>query len=160
MGRKNVELEHVEYRTDDIAHATAAFIKTFAQYSGIFGTKQWILAMFPLLEIIHNQKPQTYELSAEGIVVSFSGFPRPIPVIIDDERIVYQSREPRLTVEDRLSEILPRQRTHIGRVTNAIADEMHESYQLHIADKNPLILVFPKETYASDITHVHAALLT
>ncbi len=159
MKSANVELELVKYRTSDVEHASVVLLKLFAHYSGIFGTEQWVRAMFPLLDIIRRQKPVPHELNAEGVSVAFSGFPRPVPVIKDGERIVYQAREPRFTIEDRLDEVLPSRRTHIERVTAAIAEEMQATYKLLVTERRPLTLAFPKERYAAEVAVFQAALL-
>lgn len=158
MITKEGRVEFVNYRTDHIAEATVAFVTNFAKYSGIYGTEQWVGALIHLLAIIEDQKPQEYSLNAEGIDVSFSGFPNPRP-LIKEGNLVYESKEPRFTIEDRWETILPRQRTKIARATSDIADEMKDVFHMRI-EYPPYSLIFPKQKFAKERVIFNAALLS
>lgn len=157
MTAKEARVELVTYRTDHISEATVALVANFAKYSGIFGTRQWISALVQLLRIIENQQPQEYFLNAEGIEVSFSGFPNPRP-LIREGNLVYESKEPRFTIEDRWDDILPRQRTRIARVKSDIADEMEDVFHMKV-ESPPYTLIFPKQEFAKERVVFNAAIL-
>lgn len=157
MTAKEARVEFVTYRTDHISEATVALITNFARYSGIYGTKQWVGAIVHLLGIIENQKPQEYFLSAEGIEISFSGFQNPRPGIRENI-LVYESKEPRFTIEDRWNDILPRQRTRIARVTSDIALEMKDVFHMRV-EYPPHTLIFPKQEFAKKRITFNAAIL-
>lgn len=158
MIAKEARVELVNYRTDHIAEATVAFITNFARYSGIYGTKQWVGAIVHLIGIIENQKPQEYLLNAEGIEVSFSGFPNPRP-LIREGKLVYESKEPCFIVEDRWKDILPKQRTRIAKVTSDIAGEMEDVFRMR-AENSSHSLVFPKQEFAKERVVFNAAILS
>ena len=157
MTAKEARIELVTYRTDHISEATVALIKNFAEYSGIYGTRQWVSAIIHLLQIIESQKPQQFSLNAEGLEVSFSGFPNPRPLIRDGS-LVYEPKDPRFIIEDRWNDILPRQRTRIARVTSDIASEMKEVFHMQI-EYPPCVLIFPKKEFAKEKVVFNAAIL-
>ena len=157
MIAKEARIELVTYRTDHISEATIALIKNFAEYSGIYGTRQWVSAIIHLLKIIESQKPQQFSLNAEGLEVSFSGFPNPRPLIRDGS-LVYEPKEPRFIIEDRWNDILPRQRTRIARVTSDIASEMRDVFRMKI-EYPPYTLIFPKQEFAKERVVFNAAIL-
>ncbi len=158
MRAKEAKLELVTYKTDNIAEATVALISNFAKYSRIYGTREWIGAIVHLLRIIDRQQNIQHALSAEGVEVSFSGFPNPIPTVDKDGNIIFKAREPRFTIRDHWEEISPRQRTRIAMVTSDIAGEMREVYHLE-TKYPPYTLIFPKELYAKERVVFDAALL-
>lgn len=160
MGTKGVELEVVNYKTDEIANTAATFIYLYAKYSGIFGTEQWIDSISRLIDTIHNQKPMQHLLSADGVDIAFSGFPLPIAQV-REEGVIFASREPRFVVTDRMGDLLPSARTNILRVNDEITREMSEVYRLKVV-KDPTTLIFPKEEYAKEGERVifNAALIT
>lgn len=160
MNIKEVALEIVDYKTDDIEYASTFFIKTFARYSGIIGTNEWVYGLYKLREIINNQKPESHILPAEGLEISFSGFPQPTAKIREDG-LIFTAREPRFTFFDKIREsgLLPSSRNHIESMVSAINEEMTSTYRLRI-DKDPLSLVFPKEEYARSITVFDATMIT
>lgn len=157
MTAKEARVELVNYHTDHIVEATVALIRNFAVYSGIYGTGQWGRAIVHLLRIIENQKSQQFSLNAEGIKVSFSGFPNPRPLIQEGE-LVYESKEPRFTIEDRWDDILPRQRTRIDRATSEIAEEMKAVFRMRV-EYPPHTLIFPKKEFARERVVFKAAIL-
>lgn len=157
MTAKEARVELVTYRTDRISEAAVALIKNFAEYSGIYGTRQWVGAVIHILRIIESQKPQQLFLNAEGIEISFSGFPNPRPRILEGS-LVYEPKEPRFTIEDRWDDILPRQRTRIERVTSDIAMEMKEVFRMQV-EYPPRSLIFPKQEFAKERVVFNAAIL-
>lgn len=154
---RKVELEQVTYRTGEISAASTFFIYCFAKYSGIFGTEQWVKSLVNLLEIIKEEKPKGLVLSAEGLEITFSGFPPPNPKI-RGERVVFAAREPQFIVQDRFTDLLPSGRTHVLKITDAIAEEMQKVYRLR-RDSDPERLIFPKEEYGRNITVTEGVLL-
>jgi hypothetical protein len=157
MSTRSVQLETVTYRIDDIEHASRVFVKTLAQYWMVLDTDQWIAYLMTLVQRIRQQHPRTAALHVEGLEITFSGFPRPIPVIEDGE-VIYRSREPRFTLQSTAEYIAPSRRTYLERLTTAIAEEMQAVYRLSV-DQPPLTLIFPKHEYARQVTAVRAPLL-
>lgn len=157
MIAREARVEFVNYHTDHISEATVALIKNFAEYSGIYGTRQWVGAIIHLLRIIENQQPQELSLNAEGIEIFFSGFPNPRP-LIKEGNLIYESKEPRFTIEDRWNYILPRQRTRIARVTSDIADEMRNVFHMRV-EYPPYSLIFSKQEFAKKRVVLNAAIL-
>ncbi len=158
MGARTVELEVVQYRTDEIIHASGRFIHNFVTYSGIEGTGMWGDVFMTIADIIQNQSDLQCTWRAQGLEITFTGFQPPIPTI-RDERVVFSAREPRFIVEKtHNSDLLPSKRTHISRVTSAIAREMQDVYRLRGED-NPSTLIFPKQEYAKSIEVFNAAML-
>lgn len=157
MNLKSAELEVVQYKTGDIGHATGRLIYNFAQYSGIVGTEVWPRMQFQLLSLIKDQLPYQVRWNAEGLEINFSGFLDPRP-IIREGRLVYESPEPRCVFCEHPGEVSPTFRTHIGRVTSAIAQEMEEVYCLQV-ESDPLTLKFPKSIYSSKIELFKAVIL-
>lgn len=158
MSTEIVKLETVQYNTIEIARATAALIRNFAVYSGIFGTEQWIQSLFHLMKIINEEKPQPYSLTAEGIGIEFSGFPKPIPQTQYDGEVVFRSLELSFTIRDKAAEVLPSARNRIEKVTPQITKEMQDVFKLRV-DRNPYRLSFPKEQYARSIKVSNARLI-
>lgn len=157
MNFRSVEFEMIRYKTHDIGHATGRLIYNFAHYSGIVGTEVWPRMQFELLSLIKDQTPYQVRWNAEGIEINFSGFLDPRP-IIKEGRLVYESPEPSCVFFEQPGEVSPTLRTHIGRVTSTIAQEMKEVYCLQI-DRNPLTLKFPKSLYSSKIELIKAVIL-
>jgi hypothetical protein len=157
MTAKEARVELVNYHTDHIAEATVALIRNFIVYSGIYGTEQWGGAIIHLLSIIESQKPQQLSLNAEGIGISFSGFPNPRPRILEGN-LVYEPREPRFTIEDRWDDILPRQRTRVARITSEIGEEMRNVFRMRV-EYPPYTLIFPKQEFARERVVFNAAIL-
>lgn len=151
------ELEMVSYRTSDIEHASFVFIQSFAKYSQIAGTGTWIAYLEGLIQIIRNKEPRKYKLTASGIDLWFSGFDPPMPKM-DNGKLTFESNEPGFAVLNNDRAILPRERTHVERVTGAIMEEMGKVYHLDV-HKNPKVLKFPKELYGK-VEVFSAALLT
>ncbi|OGE64961.1 hypothetical protein A3I48_01695 [Candidatus Daviesbacteria bacterium RIFCSPLOWO2_02_FULL_36_7] len=149
MSLRSAELEVVEYKTHDIGHAVGRLIHNFAKYSGIVGTEIWPRMQFQLLSLIRDQIPYEVTWNAEGMEIKFSGFLDPRPRI-KDSQLVYESPEPSCVFFEQPGEVSPLVRTHIGRVTSAIAQEMQEVYCLQ-AERDPLILRFPKSLYSKRI---------
>lgn len=157
MTAKEARIEFVTYRTDHISEAAVALISNFAKYSGIYGTPEWVGAIVHLLRIIENQKPVQYSLNAEGIGISFSGFPNPRPLIREGS-LLYESKEPCFTIEDRWETILPKQRTKIARATSEIASEMKDVFHMRV-EYPPYSLIFPKQKFAKERVVFDAAIL-
>ena len=157
MAAKEASVELVNYHVGHISEATIVLIKNFAEYSGIYGTSQWVGAIVHLLRIIKNQKPQEYSLRAEGIEISFSGFQNPRP-LIKKGSLVYESKEPRFIIEDKWDDLLPRQRTRIARVTYDIAGEMKDVFHMRV-EYPPYTLIFPKQEFAKERVVFNAAIL-
>ena len=149
MSLRNAEVEVVHYKTHAIGHATGRLIHDFAQYSGIVGTKHWPGMRFQLLSLIRDHIPYRVTWRAEGIEIEFTGFLDPRPTIREG-KLVYESPEPRCAFFEQPGEVSPPVRTHIDRVTSAIAQEMETVYRLRI-DRNPLALRFPKTLYSDKI---------
>lgn len=156
MGR-NAEVELIEYRIGDIGHTTGKLIYNFAQYSGIAGTREWPKVNYAILMSIRDQTPLVCLWETAGIDVHFSCFLNPKP-IIKGNGISFESPAPRFVFIERPELMTPSLRTHVARVTDAIAQEMQDVYYLHI-EKDPLTLIFPKEKYAKRIDRFTVPLL-
>ncbi|MBI2330129.1 hypothetical protein HYU94_01960 [Candidatus Daviesbacteria bacterium] len=157
MSLRGAELEVVQYKTHDIKHATRILIRNFAFYSGIAGTEIWPTMQYQLLSLIEEQTPYEITWATKGMELKFSGFLEPRP-LIKDGKLVYESPEPRCVFFEQPGEISPTIRTHIGRVTSAIAREMKEVYYLQI-ETDPLVLRFPKELYSKRIDKFNVTIL-
>lgn len=157
MAAGNAELEVVEYRVSDISHVTFELIYNFAEYSGIAGTVAWMGVGLEILPLIRNQRPVELICKGRGINVALSYFALPEPETTD-EGVIFSSPEPTIAFSERPESITPTLRTHVSRVTDAIAREMEEVYHLRV-EKDPLRLVFPKEEYAKSIDYFNVALL-
>ncbi len=158
MGPKSVELEVVHYRTDEMVHASRKLIHNFVTYSGIEGTNMWGEVLYTVADFIKQQLPHECVWRAEGLDVRFSGFQSPIP-IVREEKVVYAAREPHFVIYERPdSDLRPTRRTHINRVTTAIAREMEDVYHMQ-AGGSPLVLSFPKREYAKSVEVFNAALV-
>ncbi len=144
--RREVELEVVNYRTQDIQLATVEMVTLFAKHSGIAGTNRWMNALLNIQEYFKQGKSHDWSLSAKGLDLTFSGFPQAIPTI-EDEEIVFKPREPRFVLEPDYSDLRPNERNQVEKVTGEIAMEMNETYHLGV-DYFPTTLIFPKDKYA------------
>lgn len=146
---RNVEIEMVKYKVSDIDHVAGRLIYNFVQYSGIAGISSWISLRSAIKPLIQSQHPFNSLWEAGGLDIHFSCFLDPRPVI-KEEGVSYTSPEPRFAFVERPEFMTPSQRTHVGRVTQAIAREMESVYHLQV-EQNPLILIFPKNEYAEKI---------
>ncbi len=157
MTAKEATIKLINYRTDRIAEATVALITNFAKYSGIHGTRQWVGGIIRLLEIIENQKPQEFSLNAQGIELSFSGFPNPKPLIRGGE-LFYEPGEPRYIIDDRGQDVAPTHRTRIARAAEDITDEMADVFHLKVKHP-PHTLIFPQDRFVKETIIFRAAIL-
>lgn len=157
MNPRKVELEMVQYRTADIGHATDRLIRNYAEYSGIEGTKQWPRMWHQVMLLIRDQIPFNCLWEARGVDISFSFFLEPQPRMINGG-LIYSPPEPRIAFTERPEFVRPSVRTHIGRVIEAIAREMHEVYHLAVK-KDPVALVFSNNEYARRIDRFSVPLL-
>lgn len=157
MNTKEVELVVVDYKTDEIENTSVTLIKNFAIYSGILGAREWARHLVSLSDIIQNQKPTPYLLSAEGIEIRFSGFPNPAP-ILRDGKVIFEPREPRFVITDSDDLLLPSESCHIGKITDEIGKEMEDVYKLR-RETNPQSLIFPKTEYSRSITVFEGVLI-
>lgn len=158
MTAKEAKLEVVTYRIENIREAAFALVATLAVHSGIPGVRQWIGESPFLDEIIKGEKSQQYSFNAPGLELSFSGFPRPIPTIVEDE-LIYRSREPRFTFYGKWFDIMPQERTRIDRISEDIAEEMSNRFHMKVA-RNPLCIIFPKQEFAKERVVFNAAILS
>lgn len=157
MNTKEVDLVVVDYNTDEIANTSVALIKNFAIYSRVLGANAWASHLINLIDIIHNQKPIPYLLTAQGLEVRFSGFPTPKP-IIKEGKVVFEPKEPRFTITDTADLMLPSESCYVERITDEIGKEMEDVYKLR-REKNPSSLIFPREGYSNSVTVFEGALM-
>lgn len=157
MSLKSAEFEVVDYKAHSIGHVTGRLIYNFAQYSGIVGTQSWAAMQFQLLTLIRDQVPYRVIYNASGMEILFSGYLEPRPVIKDGQ-IIYQSPEPSCAFFEQPRDVSPTMRSHIGRVTASIVQEMEEVYHLH-TEKDPLVLRFPKSIYSKKIERFKIAMI-
>lgn len=149
MNSKNVELEVVQFKAKDIGYVTTRLINDFAQYSGVVGTKQWPKLWYQAMTLIRDQIPFNCIWEAGGVDINLSFFLEPRLRVIDG-KLIYSTPEPRISFIERPETVRPAVRTHISRVTGQIAQEMQDVYRLRI-ERDPLVLVFPKQEYASRV---------
>lgn len=160
MGARNVELELVQYRTGEMVHTARQLICNFVQYSGIVKPDDGGKVIVAIAGIIRGQSDTECLWRTGGVNVKFSGFPKPVPKIVGG-RVVFSSREPYFLLEENKgADLTPSMRTHVLRVTDAIAEEMRDVYKLRVEKDGPLVLVFPNQEYARNIEIFNAALLS
>lgn len=149
---RNVEFEVVQYRTNEMIHASKNLIYNFAQYSGISGTEMWPRMIYKVAEIIHNQLPQQYTWQTPGLNIGFSGIPQAELWKVQDELVCYAD-EPYFALQEGVSyDLRPALRTHIQNVTQAIIDEMQDVYKMEVVkDQSAFLLKFPKQSYAQKL---------
>lgn len=157
MSATEAKVELVTYKTDDIKQATQGLFYYFINGSGIQGISQWAWELDRLFRRIDSQKTEPFSLEAEGIEVSFSGFPNPRPRL-KEEGLIYEAKEPHFTILDPAEGISPRERTRIARATSDIAGEMKDVFHMRV-EYPPYTLVFSKERFAKSRVIFNAALL-
>ena len=157
MNIRTVELEVIQYDTHAIGHATSGLIHNIAEYSGIGGTKDWPRLWYEVMTLIRDQTSFNCLWEANGMDVNLSFFLEPRPRIIKGE-LLYSSPEPFISFIERPEFVRPAVRTHIGRVTDEIAQEMQDVYHLRV-ERNPLVLVFPNQEYARKINRFRVPLI-
>ncbi len=153
---RQVELEVINYKIDDMQRATVEIVTLFARHSGIDGTNRWMSSLLNIQERFAQRNPTDWSLSARGLDLTFSGFPNPIPTI-EDDKVVLKAREPRFILEPVHQDLRPRERTLVEKVTEEIAMEMHAVYHLQV-DNYPTTLTFPKGIYA-EVERVSAVMI-
>ncbi len=158
MAARNVELEVVKYNVDEMEHVAGRLLYNFAVHTDIVGTRDWMRARFELASIIREQRDQQLKLYAPGVVMEFSGFPNPIPVI-RDEAVVFTAKEPQFTFRGTREYVSPQQRTYNQNATSAIVEEMSDVYHL-IKKDYPPTLIFPRSEYGKLIEVFNAIMLT
>ena len=142
------KVELVTYKTGDMSEAATALITNFVKYSGILGARGWIYALDRMLKIIELQKPQRFFLDAQGIRITFSGFPEPKPQTKKDTTI-FETPEPNFTIEGKWRDVPPRERTKISVMTANIGKEISDVYHLR-EQFSPYTLAFPKDRFAKE----------
>lgn len=159
MNTRNVELEVVDYRTEELVNTSWRLVSLYARYSSIPQAIQWLESWPELRTIIKDQRNQRFSLRGEGVIVSFSGHSAPIPKIKEDgSGIVFRPRDPSFIIEENVDDLLPSQRFLIYEFNQAIVREMHSTYHMRV-DTNPLTLTFPKEEYAKNVSLFNASLI-
>lgn len=153
---KLVEFEIAKYKISDIEYATVQLVTLFAKHSGIAGTNYWMNSLLKPHDNFNQEKPSGWTLPARGLELTFSGFKNPVPTI-EDDRVVFKSRDPRFTLEPVHHELRPKERTEVEKVTEEIVMEMNEVYKLQV-DNYPTTLTFPKDLYA-EVERVNAVML-
>lgn len=149
--------EMVDYRIDDIAHATVSLVTNIAVYSGLEGAESWLGSLMNMIEKIKAESPNTSSFKARGLALSFSGIPHALIPSIVDNNVVFKTKEPRFTFTPIILD-LPRSKwEYVEKVTDEISNEMCEVY--HMKRDGKRHLVFPNNEYAKttiyDISLVH-----
>ena len=88
----------------------------------------------------------------------FSGFPPPINPRREGDDLIYGVPDFGFAFLETNDLVLPRERTHIEKVTRAIAEEMANVFHLDLR-KDPLQITFPRELYVKEVVVFDAALL-
>lgn len=143
---RNVEIEFVSYRTDEVAHVADVLVANYVRYSQIARIEAWDLFGRILQERIRTHSPHGFKLTAPGIDLWFSGF----DLSSHEEAGKVTFEEPWFGAFANRQFVLPSERTHIERVTSAIFEEMSKVY--HMDNTNPGAIRFPKEVYAQNQT--------
>lgn len=157
---KLIDVETVDYKPAELANTAGRLIQYFAEYTGLGSSRTWQAMRLEVLGLIRDQSPFNLIWETPGMEIGFSGFLDPRPTVTDGE-LIYASPEPRFAFIERTDDaIRPQARTHLHRVSAAIAHEMHEVYKLSVVDQNPLMLVFPKTAYARRIERHRIPLLS
>lgn len=149
MAIRSVELETVEYNLSAIEHVAGRLFYNFAVYAKIDEKADWVSARFEVANTIREQRKKPLVFEASGLMIEFSGFTDPIP-LIHGERVIYTARNPRFTFRESEGYIPPRQRNYNQEVTCEIMEEMNIVYHLKKRDYPPTLL-FPKEQYATKV---------
>ena len=149
---RTAELEIVTYRSSEMIHASKELIYNYAQYSGLEGTHNWSYLLITIADIIQNRLPDQCIWNTPGLKLQFSGIPE-TKVALEEGRIRYSAQEPHYILREGFDHHIGKQlKAHIGRVTNAIVEEMHEVYKLDVKkDEGSVYLTFPKSQYAKNI---------
>ncbi len=153
---KLVKFEIARYKIPDIEYASVQLVTLFAKHSGIAGTNYWMGSLLKLHDNFRQEKYDSWMLPARGLELTFSGFKNPVPTI-EDDMVVFKSRDPRFTLETVHQKLRPRERTEVEKVTEEIAMEMNEVYKLQV-DNYPTTLIFPRDLYA-EVERVNAVML-
>ena len=143
---RRTQVELATYDPDAMMYASTSLIHSFARYSKIEGTGEWIRSLIAINDVIQKQQPRPVTLQAEGVVLTFSGIPG-----LEREQVT--AEEPFFTIFDWSEFLLPSGRQRVTKVADAISEEMSEVYKLRREKGNPQKLVFPKQNYAQVQTH-------
>lgn len=154
----SAKVEQVTYNPEKMLHTSASFIRNYSEYSGIYGTEQWVASFFGLKRIIENQENREFSMKAGGLELGFSGIPEIREQHIGGQ-VIYKAEEPHFWLNDEFEKYyLPSERQQIRDVTHAIFDEMRDVYKMEPDTFNNK-LIFPKEEYAKEIAVFDAVLL-
>lgn len=157
---KEVLLEDIKWRTQDIEHTALKLVGFYAQTLRVLGTRQWIrFATDQLLPVIKKNSPKPVELDGEGFNLVFRG-PHQTPTpILKGNQIIWQEKEPRFVLFDNTYLILaPKLRTLLYRASEAIGEEMRSVYKLTVL-QNPFMFIFPKTEYSRENPVYHRAVM-
>ncbi len=157
---RTAEFEFVEYRKEEMIHASTQLIHNYARYSDLQGTGQWTRVLLNLAAIIRNSRTEGIKWATPGLNITFSGIPQNTPGL-EDGRIIYSADEPHFILDQNVPvPVRPVLRTHIERVTEAIVDEMRDVYKLEPRKKDSLLyLNFPRRLYAERVEVVRAEII-
>ena len=73
---RTAEFEFVEYRKEEMIHASTQLIHNYARYSDLQGTGQWTRVLLNLAAIIRNSRTEGIKWATPGLNITFSGIPR------------------------------------------------------------------------------------
>lgn len=143
-----VFLERVDWRREDIKHASLRMVSYYARAIPELGTLRWLAFAARLIPVVME------EASAEDVILTGDAFglifrpPRPslIPRI-RGESVTWEEREPGFTFFDNTRmHLAPGYRNRLYKANQAISEEMADTYKVKI-ERDPLSYLFPKDVY-------------
>jgi len=156
MARAGVEV--LSYKIPEIEHAAGTLVHTFTKFSEIAGTRVWPPYAKGLSDRIKDQTPFPYLLRAPGFALRFSGFPPPNVPRSEGDELIFGPPDLGFAFLETDDLVLPSERTHIQKVTKAIAEEMAKVFHLDL-NRDPLQVTLPRDLYVKEVVVFNAALI-
>lgn len=157
---REVYLEFIDWRKEDLVWSAMKLIGLYARYFASLGTRDWIrYGSEYIIPAIRGDVPNPVELDAQAFALIFHPpFMKP-SLTVKDEMLVYKPPSPQFIFHDQtLYNLLPKQRSILYGINNAIGEEMAEVYKLEVLE-DPFSFVFPREYYAGHIEIKRAIVL-
>lgn len=146
---KLARVEMVSYRVPDVVATSYDFIRKFARHSGAYGIWDAKAYIDGIKDIVENQKPKPFRLSAPGVDLYFSGVIPPIPKMEDGE-LIFEAPDLGFAIlpnNETLNTISgPARKNHLQQIADAVMAEMKKSHSVDI-HRNPNFITFPNPFY-------------
>lgn len=143
-----VLMENTVWRRQDIEHTTAKVITFYAHELALLGVARWTKFTTGVIAAVRGESVSDAILDAPGFSLLFIG-PKPsLKPVIREEGVVWQTAEPRIVLLDgTYGYLAPSDRSRLYHVSEAIAEEVEDTYRLDISH-DPFSFIFPKQEYA------------